>query len=70
MEMLVTSGLPFSFVCSAFIVVFFVLLRSLKEERGENRQIIKELKKGQDNLDKKLDKILNEVAFKEVMERE
>ena len=61
---------PYAFAFGAFVVCFSVLLKNLREERGKNREGIEKLHNGQINLDRKLDKILDQIAFKEVMERE
>ena len=62
--------MPFSFVIAGFVILFSVLLKALRDERGKNRESIEKLQTGQNNLDRKLDKILDQIAFKEVMERE
>ena len=61
---------PYAFAFGAFVVCFSVLIKLLRDERGKNREGIEKLQAGQNHLDKKLDKILDQIAFKEVMERE
>ena len=61
---------PYGFAFATFVVCIALLLKLIKEERGKNREGIEKLQAGQNNLDKKLDQILKEIAFKEVMERE
>ena len=67
---LLGSVSPYVFAFASFMFCFGVLIKIIRDERGENRDAIRRIEDKNREINTKLERILTEIAFKQAMERE